>query len=235
MTTTTPSPATAAAQEAPRAMLAPARTAVTTRRRPALILGGVVLLVIAGLLSMWLWTETSTQNTVLQVRRDITRGETITADDLAAVTVGSVQGVSTVSATNLSTLIGQKALVDLRQGSLLPEGAIGATLLPGPGKSLIGLRLEAGRIMTGEVAPGSKLRLVVTAPPAGQAATIETEVKSFPAVMIAAADRAAGMNGVPVDPAAVVLITVEVDHDQAELIAPLAAEGRLVVVKDSDQ
>ncbi|SKF61615.1 Uncharacterised protein [Mycobacteroides abscessus subsp. abscessus] len=218
-----------------RTILPAARTAVTTRRRPALVLGGIVLMIIAGLLSMWLWTETSTQNTVLQVRRDIARGETITATDIAAVTVGSIQGVSTVPADQLANLIGQKALLDLRSGSLLPSGAIGSTLLPAPGKSLIGLRLEAGRIMTGDVAPGSKLRLVVTAPPAGQAATAEVTEKSWPAIMVHSADRGAGVNGIPMDPAAAVLITVEVDHDQAELIAPLAAEGRLVVVKDSDQ
>ena len=232
MTTTATAPT---GQDTARATLAPARTAVTTRRRPALTLGGVVLLVITGLMSMWLWTETSTQNHVLQVRRNITRGETITANDLAAVTVGSVQNVSTVPADQLTALVGQKALIDMRQGSLLPHGAIGATLLPGPGKSLIGLRLEAGRIMTGDVAPGSKLRLVVTAPPAGQASTTQTTAKSFPALMVAAADRAAGVNGAPVDPAAAVLITVEVDHDLAETIAPLAAEGRIVVVKDTDQ
>lgn len=218
MTTTTPATST---------VLPPSRTAVTTRRRPVLILGGIVLAILAGLLSYYVYSQTQTQNTVIQVRRDIPRGQMLTDTDLVAITVGSLSGTSSVPASDLPSLIGQRTLIDLKAGALLPAGATGHKLLPDPGKSLLGIRLEPGRIMTGTVTPGSRLRLVITAPPAGDPTTpTTTPTGSYPAVMV---DSTQSIDG------AALVITVEVDHDQAEQIAPLAAAGRIVVVKDSDQ
>lgn len=208
------------------------RRAVTTRRRPILILGGIVLAIMAGLLSFYLYSASQTQNAVIQVRRDIARGEVIRDKDLVAITVGAVPGVSTVPASERRSLVGKRALVDLRSNALLPAGAIGAKPMPGPGRSLIGIKVEPGRIMTGNVPAGSKLRLVVTESPGNtpqQADPTKPAPKlevSYPAVMISASQALDG---------AASIITVEVDHDQAEEIAPLAAAGRLVVVKDADR
>ena len=64
-------------------------------------------------------------------------------------------------------MVGKRATIDLAKGSLLPEGGVGAVAIPAAGQTLVGIRLDQGRMVIGDVAVGSRLRLIVTAPQGG--------------------------------------------------------------------
>ena len=194
------------------------------RRRTAHILGVIALLVVCGLAAVFVVRAVQTQNRVVQVRADISRGAVIKVTDLAEVTVGSVQGVSTVPAAQLPTLVGQRAAVDLVQGSLLPQGAVSDVAVPAVKQSLVGLRLDQGRMVIGAVTPQSRVRLIVTAPQGGDPAFKDANSnREFPAVLI---DTAAALDG------AATLVNVQVAQTDAGLVAQLAATNRIAVVQD---
>ena len=144
----------------------------------------VALLAVAGLAAAFTVDQLKTQNRVVQVRADISRGATIKPTDLGEITVGSVQGVSTTPANQIASLIGQQASVDLMRGSLLPQGAVGDAAVPTADQTLVGLRLEQGRMVVGDVRPGSRIRLVVTAPQGGDPTFKDANSnKVFPATL----------------------------------------------------
>lgn len=213
---------------------APALQPVTpkTRRRPAFLLGAVALLIVAALASWFVVQSLQTQNQVVVLRQPIARGEVVTDAHLAEVTVGSVQGISTVPGDRIGELVGQHALADLPAGALLPEGAIGATKVPAEGKSVVGLRLEQGRLMVGHLRPGTRVRLVVTAgansapqpsspPSSGQ----DSGAGTYEGVLISAEPALDG---------AATLVNVELDAPIAPDVAKMAAENRISVIQDAD-
>lgn len=194
------------------------------RRRRTHILGVVALLVVSGLAAVFIVQQVQTQNRVIQVRADIPRGAVIKPTDLAEITVGSVQGVSTVPADQLTSLIGQRATLDLASGSLLPQGGVSSVAVPAKGQSLVGLRLDPGRMVIGDVTPGSRLRLIVTAPLNGDPAFKDANSgRQFPAVLIASTPALDG---------AATLINVQVTQKDVSLVAQLAATNRLAAVQD---
>lgn len=194
------------------------------RRRRTHTLAAVALLIVAGLAAVFIVQQLQTQNRVVQVRADIPRGAVIKPTDLAEVTVGSIQGVSTVPADQLTTLLGQRATIDLSKGSLLPAGGVGAVAIPAPKTTLVGIRLDQGRMVIGDVAIGSKLRLIVTAPQGGDPAFRDKNSgRQFPALLIASSPALDG---------AATLVNVQVAQSQASLIAQLAATGRIAIVQD---
>lgn len=217
------------ATEASPQLLPSARSAPKQRRSLKAIAGGVALILVAALLAWFVFLQTQTQNQVVQVRADLPRGQTITADDLQVVTVGAIPGVSTVAGSQMQSLVGQVALVDLSAGALLPQGAVGATSVPATGKSLVGVVPPAGGAVGVAVRPGSRLRLVVTSPKAASSQDKDPNTgTTFLAVMVAQKQAAAVEGGSTV-------YTVEVDEAQAPLIAQMAAEGRVAIVKDADR
>ena len=202
-------------------------TTVKPRRRPVFVAAGIAIVVVGALLIAQLIHAGQTENRVLEVRSDVGRGEVIRDTDLVAVTVGQVGNVSTVPADQLDALVGKRAAVDLRSGSLLSAGAIGAAdTVPAPGKSLVGLKLAPGQVPIGDLTAGAKLRLIQTSALNGSATATDaanTNGQSWDATM------AASTKGTD----QVTLVNVEVKSGEAARIAQLTSQGRIAVVKDS--
>ena len=204
-------------------------TTVKPRRRPVFVAAGIAIVVVGALLIAQLIHAGQTENRVLEVRSDVGRGEVIRDTDLVAVTVGQVGNVSTVPADQLDALVGKRAAVDLRSGSLLSAGAIGAVDTdPAPGKSLVGLKLAPGQVPIGDLTAGAKLRLIQTSALNGSATATDaanTNGQSWDATM------AASTKGTD----QVTLVNVEVKSGEAARIAQLTSQGRIAVVKDSSR
>lgn len=204
-------------------------TTVKPRRRPVFVAAGIAIVVVGALLIAQLIHAGQTENRVLEVRSDVGRGEVIRDTDLVAVTVGQVGNVSTVPADQFDALVGKRAAVDLRSGSLLSAGAIGAAdTVPAPGKSLVGLKLAPGQVPIGDLTAGAKLRLIQTSALNGSATATDaanTNGQSWDATM------AASTKGTD----QVTLVNVEVKSGEAARIAQLTSQGRIAVVKDSSR
>lgn len=194
------------------------------RIQPIWILAGVALAVAAGLAALYVVNQIQTQNQVVQVRANVPRGAEITLADLGEVTVGAVPGVSTVPAAQLQSLVGQRASVDLVDGMLLPAGAVSDTMVPPTGRTLVGLRLEQGRIVAGPLRPASRLRLVVTNPAGAEPGFSDAaSLREFRATLVATEPALDG---------AATLVNVEVAAAEAAQVARLAADNRIAVVQD---
>ncbi|MEO3797818.1 SAF domain-containing protein [Nonomuraea sp. B10E15] len=99
--------------------------------------------------------------------RDVPVGQQIQAQDLRTVALGVDAAVQSVDATGKSTLIGKRAAVNLKAGSLLSPAHVTETLVPGPGEVVVPVALKPSRLPARGIQPGD--RVVATAVSSGEA------------------------------------------------------------------
>lgn len=201
-------------------------SSVRGRRSPRLAIIGVLCAVLGALGVTAAFSQANQTQTVVAVARSVPRGVVVQAGDLTTVTIGSVPGVSTVPADQLDTLIGQTALVDLPQGSLVGAGAVGVPVLQ-QGTTQLGLKLAAGRLPDTSMPPGTPVLLVAVSSAAEGAAgaTSATTGQVYRATLVSIPrELPDGVTWV---------LDVSVDAADAAVIAELAAAGRLVLARTS--
>ena len=193
------------------------------RRQPRWILAGVLALTLGALGSVLLWTRVADTSTVLRVNDTMYRGHVITAQDLSPVSVGRLGGVDAVASEEVGAIVGQQVRTDVAGGSLLTRGTIGRPELA-PGTAVVGLRLDEGKVPRVLIEPGTPVLLVeaAAAQPSGGTTASQTQ-RSFRAEihrpMETSSDQVA------------MLVDVSVARRDAEAVARLAAEDRIVLVR----
>lgn len=212
------------AQDAPSVTPTPPR--MPARRNPRWIALGLVAVCLGGLLSYVIYSRVATETAVVSMTRTVYRGQPVAADDLTTVTVNGGSPLRAVPASQLDALVGQKAVYDLVEGSLVPPGALSRVVVPARGRAVVGLKLAQGRAPTNLLFPGSPVRLVAL-PPAGDATTRDALTnQSYIARVVDSTPAADG---------AAVLVNVDVPADKGPTVALLAAQDRLAVLRDADR
>lgn len=208
-----------------RASGTPEAPRIPGRRNPRWIALGVVALCLGALLSYVIYTRVATDTAVVMMARTVYRGTTIQAADLTVARISGESVTKSVPASSLASLVGQRAVFDLPQGVILTPGAIDRVLVPASGRAVVGIKLATGRAPAALLVPAAPVRLVAlpTASTGQQAPADEPAGKSWTGVML---DQSAGPDG------ASIVINVDVAAEQAPSIAMLAAQDRLVVVRD---
>lgn len=190
-----------------------------TRRQPKWIAAGVLALCLGGVGASVLYAQVTDTHTVVVVSRALAKGETVRPGDLGAVTLNRAAGVSCVPASDSALLIGQRAIVDLPAGSVLPAGTIGDPVTE-PGRAQLGLRLAPGRIPGTGLARDTRVLLVpVTDQPVRREPAIRAKVVSGPT---------------PGPDQSSILIDVSVEQSEAQRAAELAGTDRVVVVREAE-
>ncbi|QGN34565.1 SAF domain-containing protein [Microlunatus sp. Gsoil 973] len=228
----------------------PSAVRIRSRRNPRWIALGVVAICLGAIASFFLYSQLSQSHQVVAMRQTVHRGTTITAQDVGLVRVGDTGGIATVPASGLDDLVGKVAAFDLVQGSLLPVNAVTNSLPPGHGKAIIGIRADTGRAPDGFLSPGSPVHLVVLpvdvgsgdvsaatgdagtsgsgesgdTPPGSDGSTEITTVATIPAVVMSTSQLDDG-----------IFLDLELDSGLAADAASFAAQGRVVVVRDSER
>ncbi|MCB2175757.1 MAG: SAF domain-containing protein [Actinomycetales bacterium] len=192
------------------------------RRRPGLITAGVALAMVGALVAVWLVTSAGDRADVVMLARDVPFGTTLTADDLTLTAVAVDPGVSTVSAADTASLVGQVAAADLVAGSLLAPGQVTAAAPPGPDEVLVPLPVSAERLPASGLSAGDRLLVVDT--PAVAADPPSAAPESFAATVVRLGTP--DLNGVSV----IDVVVAEVD---GPALAARAATGRFAVVLQS--
>jgi hypothetical protein len=205
----------------------PAPPPLPGRRNPKWIALGVVALCLGALLSYVIYSRVADEATVVAVTSTIHRGETVTAGDLTTVRFRPSAGVDVVPASQLEQLVGQKAVYDLVAGSLLPVGGIAEVVVPQTGRAVVGVRLVSGRAPVGLLPPGTPLRLIAL-PPAGADPGYSDQYtgRTFGSREISQVEGADGAS---------IIVNVDVPATQAPVVALLAAQERLALVRDADR
>jgi hypothetical protein len=195
------------------------------RRNPKWIALGIVALCLGALLSYAVYSRVAAETSVITMAATVYRGETVEASDLAVVRLSGEAVQSSVPADQLDALVGQQAVYDLPQGTILVPAAIDDVVIPATGRAVIGIKLPTGRAPTALLTPASPVRLVALPPSSTTNAETSDKLagKTYQATIV---DQAPGADG------ASIVVNVDVTSDQAPTIAMLAASDRLVVVRD---
>lgn len=192
------------------------------RRRPALVVASVLLVVIGALASAWAYTSLGTAREVVAMRTDVARGQVITADSLQVVRIGVDPALKTVTPAEAAQIVGQRAAVDLKAGQLLVPGVAQTQLYPREGRSAVGLSLSPAQMPSEPLAVGDKVRIVATPGQQGDVDPAQLKVFEGEVVTVAAPDASG-----------VTAVTVEVSAAVAPEVAARSASGKVALVLES--
>jgi len=224
----TPAPASATVRSEPGSRPTssiPEPPRIPGRRNPKWIALGIIALCLGALLSYAVYARVAAETSAITMAATVYRGETVEASDLAVVRLTGDAARKSIPAADLEALVGQQAVYDLPEGTILVPGAIDEVVIPATGRAVIGVKLPTGRAPTALLTPGSPVRLVAL-PPASTTdpdASDKLAGKTYQATIV---DQSAGADG------ASIVINVDVTSGQAPTIAMLAASDRLAVVRD---
>lgn len=200
------------------------------RRRPLLTLFSIALVLLGGLGFAWAYRTAGHGQDILALRKDITRGQAITREDLITVRVGIDPALHPVPADQIATVVGKRAAMDMAAGGVVTSTAIAPTLTPAAGHSVIGIRLTSATMpSTTDLRAGDPVRLVVipgTGPAASQPDLTKTTPTTLPATVVAS--HATSRSGETA-------VDVEIPATDAPRWAALSAAGQIALVLESQE
>ncbi|GGP14142.1 SAF domain-containing protein [Nonomuraea glycinis] len=191
-----------------------------SRRSPMMLVAGVALTALGALVAWQVYGVASQRVPVLVMARDVPVGQQIQAQDLRTVALGVDPAVQSVDAAGKSALIGKRAAVDLKAGSLLAQTHVTETLVPGPGEVVVPVALKPSRLPARGIQPGD--RVVATT-----ASTTEPG-RGVPQDHPAKVDRV----GQP-DVDGLVVVDLVVPAQAGTTLARQAADGQIALVLQS--
>ncbi|SEO89403.1 SAF domain-containing protein [Actinacidiphila rubida] len=209
--TTSPVPGPAAGQHFPGPAGPPSAPPVAAprmvrqrRRRPGLIALSVALIAVGGLSGAVLYTSSGHRTSVVVVARDVPIGAQITQTDLTEASIALDPAVKAVKASGEKTLIGQRAAVDLKAGSLLSPSEVTRQTLVGPTETLVGVSLKPSQLPASPLSAGQKVLIVSTPDPNAAAGSKSSSGADVPpatlsATVVKVGDPQTGTGTVTVD------------------------------------
>ncbi len=227
MTSTVPKQKSSPRPPSRKKTAAPVEPPIRGRRNPKWIALGIIAVCLGALASYFVYSQVSHAQSVIAVSTTVHRGDTVKAADLTTVTVGSVPGVTTVPAGQLSSIVGKTTAYDLVGGSILPAGAISNDPVPAKERAVVGIRLVSGRAPLDQLTASSPIRLVAL-PPAGADSSAK-DAHTGQVIIAKVVSQSAGSDGNSI------LLNVDVPAAKAPDVALLAAQERIAVVRDSDE
>lgn len=197
------------------------------RRRPGMIALSLALIAVGGAGVAVLLLQAGHRTQVVTVVRDVQVGQGLTAQDLGKASVALDPTVKAVRADDLNSLIGKRAAVELRPGSLLAPSQVTKDFLVRAGEQLVPIGLKAEQVPATALVPGQKVQLVQV-PAQGAVDTGKapgTAPRTIAGRVVKASKSAPGTGGVVVD--------VATSKDDGATAAAWVAAGTLRLVLDA--
>jgi hypothetical protein len=210
----------------PESPVTPQPPRLPSRRNPKWIALGIVALCLGALLSYFIYAKVATETAVVAAAHTVYRGETIEQGDLATITLRGGSLPHAIPAAQLNDLVGKRAAFDLVEGSVILSTAVTDTATPAEGRAVIGLKLAPGRAPANLLQPASRVRLIAMPAAADGSTTDKLAGSIFVGSVIDQSQAADGMS---------ILLNVDVDAHAAPTIATLAAQDRIVIVRDASR
>lgn len=218
-------PDAAAATPPPAGHPSPVPEPPRLRRRPLVVVAGVLAVCMGALAGVWVWTVGTTQSQVVALRQSVQRGAVIQVTDLMQVRMGLDPAIKTVPAAQLNTLVGKRAAQDMAAGSLVNPAQVTDSVVPASGSSLVGLQLTSAQMPAARLVAGDQVRIVST-PAKGAAVTGEAVVVTATVQDVTALGDAKTGN-------AQTVVDVLVPASAATDLAARAATGNVALVLDA--
>ena len=192
------------------------------RRRNGLIALGIALVALGGIVAAYLTTVVGSTSAVVAVGQDIERGSVIEAGDLTVARINGDPALQTVPQSELNSLIGQRAAIDLAAGSVLTPSSTTTEVIPAQGQSLVGVTLTQGQLPGQPLLAGDEVRVVAT--PRDQEDVPSTAPASYSAVVVGVQT---------LDDLGQVVVDVTVPAATAGPLAAQVATGRITLILDA--
>ncbi|MGW7715535.1 SAF domain-containing protein [Streptomyces chartreusis] len=197
------------------------------RRRPGVIALSLALIAAGGAGVAVLLLQVGHRTEVVTVVRDVQVGQVLTEQDLGKASIALDPALKAVEADDLKSVVGKRAAVELKPGSLLAPTQVTKDSLVKPGEQLVPIGLKPEQVPATALVPGQKVQLVHV--PVQGATSTEAESGKLPKTIagrVVKASKAAPGSGV-----------VVVDVATAEADGPTAAgwvsAGALRLVLDA--
>lgn len=128
------------------------------QKRPGYAVIAIVLIVGLGALGAYFYTKAGQKTPVVVVTKDVAAGHRIERSDLSTVNVAGA--VTAIGGSNLNSVVGQVAAVELLPGTLLQRAMVtSASPLPS-GSSMVGVELKPGQLPAGGISDGAKVQVL---------------------------------------------------------------------------
>jgi hypothetical protein len=171
------------------------------RRRPGVIALSLALIAAGGAGVAVLLLQVGNRTEVVTVVRDVHVGQVVTEDDLGKASIALDPAVKAVRAGDLDSVVGKRAAVELKPGSLLAPSQVTKDSLVKAGEQLVPIGLKPEQVPATALAPGQKVQLVHV-PAHGQEGTGKTSdapLETIEGRVVKASSAAPGTGVVVVD------------------------------------
>jgi hypothetical protein len=195
------------------------------RRRPVMIVLGVVLAALGGLVAARAAAGAGDRAEVLAVARGVAYGQVIGEADLAVARVAPDAALAPLPAADRGAVVGRHAAADLFPGMLLTAELLTDDVAPGAATELVGVALPADRLPNRPLRPGDRVLIVGTPAVDGD---LPGEDGGPAGTVPAAAATVVAVGPATEDGARVVDVTVPAGQGPA--LAARAATSRVAVV-----
>lgn len=140
------------------------------RRRPGVIALSLALIAAGGAGVAVLLLQVGNRTEVVTVVRDVQVGQVVTEDDLGKASIALDASVKAVRGSDLDSVVGKRAAVELKPGSLLAPSQVTKDSLVKAGEQLVPIGLKPEQVPATALVLGQKVQLVHV-PAQGQAET----------------------------------------------------------------
>lgn len=203
----------------------PTRSLGARRRRPALIALSVALIAAGGLGSAAFYQMGDQRVPVLAVARTVPYGQTISAEDLRVVEINDAPGLRPIGSGSKAAIVGKRAAVELRAGTLLTSDQVTERIAIQPGETLVPIAVDATRMPVQRVTPGTRILVVTAVPGAGGPAN---SAAAQPSTIAATVIRSS--TGDPNSGSGKSVLDVAVPAKDGPVLALQVSEGRFSIV-----
>jgi Flp pilus assembly protein CpaB len=193
------------------------------RRRPTWVVFGAVMVGLAMLLGVWVFSTSSERISVMVAARDIAPGEVIDATDLRVVEMGRTGELRAIKPSQQQLIVGQSARGPIPEGTVLNTGlfAVRDRVIPA-GQVVVGAALEPGAAPVAGLAAGDRVDVLAVVKATG-APTTGSPVATVVASGTVWSVQSPGTGAVSSKQVVSVLIPAEAQA----VVAQAAADGRL--------
>ncbi|MEU9272478.1 SAF domain-containing protein [Streptomyces sp. NPDC048251] len=130
------------------------------RRRPGVIALSLALIAAGGAGVAVLLLQVGDRTEVVTVVRDVQVGQVLMEDDLGKASLALDPAVKAVRSDDVDSVVGKRAAVELKSGSLLAPSQVTKDSLVKAGEQLVPIGLEPKQIPATALVPGQKVQLV---------------------------------------------------------------------------
>jgi Flp pilus assembly protein CpaB len=194
------------------------------QKRPGYAAIAIVLIVGLGALGAYFYSKAGEKTPVVVVTKDVPAGHRITRGDLSTVNVAG--GVTAIAGSNLDSVVGEVATVELLPNTLLQRAMVtDASPLPA-GSSMVGVELKPGQMPATGVTDGARVQVLQLPNKNTTSASSSPQNATVLATSATVYDSAS-------DPSQTggMLVTLIVPSDEAAPIAAASSAGLVALVQ----